>query len=929
MGLMLRRMLVVLGALLALAAWSIAPAAALAGEGCSNEALREQQGSQFLPGCRAYEMVSPPEKLGTDVSAESSRTHASLGESPGLPAAVSFLTLGGFGDVQGTGIGVEYLAQRTGAAGTSGWATHAITPRQDPLTLFATARLLDPRYEAFSDDLSSGVFKAWTPLTEAPNVAEVDNLYLRDDLRTPGAGSFQLLTNAPSPLPASTPKDFIVPRPVVAGASRDLRRVVFESAQDLTAGATGKYLKLYESDGATVRLLAAGPGCPGALKFALFPPGPCSIAGLGASFPNYVPGAVSTDGSRVEFTAPVNAISRTPANAPGAASRVFQFDNGTGANGEALIQLDTSEKASPDVTQEAFYQTASADGSRVFFTSSEHLTEAPSGGLYMWARQPSDEAQSVTVDASGGTFQLTFHSQLTHGVGTLSEGSNVVGSLEGSFAEGQTIVGAGIPAGTTVTGVGSNGTMTLSQSATGEGEQALDASIDATTAPLPFDASAAQVQGALEGLAGIGAGNVTVTGGPGGAGGGAAYVVTFTGALAGVDVAQLSADGTALSGGGASASVVMTQAVRNLTLIGPDVPASQQGGVMGASADGHRVYFISGSGQIVPGGPPVSQAGIYYWQDADGTPGGTLSFVGGLLTNDVSTNIGTIHFQVPMSSRVTPDGRFLLFQAADGSQLRPGVDQTGCAGQENATDNGSAGCAEVYLYSADGSTPTEPDLVCVSCAPGGAPETANAWINVRVGAGGEAPSAHLSRALSDDGRRVFFWTAEPLVPQDTNGRADVYEYDMASGTVHLLSGGDEPTDSYFLDSSGDGQDAYFATRERLLRWDTDTSVDIYDARVGGGFPQPALPVQQCVGEACHGALTGVPLLGAPASLSFHGAGNLARPAGSHAGSRPSRARRLARALRSCHSKHSRRKRRRCEARVRRRFAKATRDGRAL
>lgn len=54
-----------------------------------------------------------------------------------------------------------------------------------------------------------------------------------------------------------------------------------------------------------------------------------------------------------------------------------------------------------------------------------------------------------------------------------------------------------------------------------------------TTAALPFDASAADVQGALESLSAIGAGNVRVEGGPGDPAGADPYGIVFTGALAG------------------------------------------------------------------------------------------------------------------------------------------------------------------------------------------------------------------------------------------------------------------------------------------------------------------------------------------------------------------------------------------------------------
>jgi hypothetical protein len=58
---MVRRSLVVLGALAALGVWALAPAVASAGEGCANEALREAQGSTYLPDCRGYELVSASE----------------------------------------------------------------------------------------------------------------------------------------------------------------------------------------------------------------------------------------------------------------------------------------------------------------------------------------------------------------------------------------------------------------------------------------------------------------------------------------------------------------------------------------------------------------------------------------------------------------------------------------------------------------------------------------------------------------------------------------------------------------------------------------------------------------------------------------------------------------------------------------------------
>lgn len=79
----------------------------------------------------------------------------------------------------------------------------------------------------------------------------------------------------------------------------------------------------------------------------------------------------------------------------------------------------------------------------------------------------------------------------------------------------------------------------------------------ADTSPnLAFNASSAQVQSALEGLPSIGAGNVSVSGGPGDASGSHPYVVDFLGSLAGTDVPQISvANGTAPLAGKVGAEV--------------------------------------------------------------------------------------------------------------------------------------------------------------------------------------------------------------------------------------------------------------------------------------------------------------------------------------------------------------------------------------
>jgi hypothetical protein len=310
----------------------------------------------------------------------------------------------------------------------------------------------------------------------------------------------------------------------------------------------------------------------------------------------------------------------------------------------------------------------------------------------------------------------------------------------------------------------------------------------------------------------------------------------------------------------------------DLYMYEPDAPASAQltlvsassvnagtvETVVGASDDGRYVYFAC-DGQLVSGEPSADLSGLYVWHDRELAYIGKLVDLGEAMNNSPRTGYD---FVSGMSgARVSPDGRNLLFMTHDDAGLRgrggfPGYDH--------------AGHHEVYLYSFDTRR-----LACASCNPGARAATVDALINVRDGAGNSEVTSKLSHALSDDGHWVFFTTAEALLPEDTNGTLDAYEYDAHSGALHLISSGTDPAPSYFIDASNDGANVFFVTRQRLLGWDVDDSYDLYDARVHGGFPEPAPPAAQCTGEACLGQGTPAPAADSIATSGVRGAGNVA------------------------------------------------------
>ncbi len=735
----------------ALVAVACAPAA-FAGEACPNAAFRTGAAA-LLPECRTFELVSPAQKHGADVAVDPGRVRVSESEAPGLPMAATFSSLGGFGDVLGSGIAFDYLSERSLVAGTQGWATHPITPFQLPMPYTAIITARDPLYEGDADpDLTRMLFRSWSPLTEEPNVAGIPDLYLRDDLRSPGAGSYELLSGAVAPVTPEIPPSSR-DEPQVAGTSADFRHVVFESVYPLTANAPQSTAasKLYESDEGVVRLVGVLPNGS---------PAPRSIAGqtAGTTLGNaaFTPHVVSSDGSRVFFTVPTsNEVT------DGAGALYMRDSHGTASTADdTTVRIDTPEGGAAGGTGKSQYWDAAADGSRVFFTSENALTaDATTAGgmqLYMYdASKPDSDPNNL---------------------------------------------------------------MYISQ------DQEPADSVD------------------------------------------------------------------------------------------------QVLGVLGASNDGHTVYFLQ-QGQIVHGQPQLGKLpgqafipyGIYVWRDGIG-----VQYVGEMGDQQDAPNDlgGAIHAaQDQVGAVVSRDGRFLLI-----SLRKPpwpgGADHGNC-------HDGLTGCQELYLYDAQrGDHP-----VCVSCDPAGVSPSSPAFYYTFAGRGGSQTTAHRTSPLPVDGN-VFFMTSEALVPQDLNGKVDVYEWVRADGSVHLISTGQSPEGSYFLNAIPDGHDVLIATHERLSAWDVDQSADVYDARVDGGVPGP-VTAGVCGGEACKGPLVGAPGSVAFASVGVSGSGNLSgAPVQKPAAKGLTKAQGLAKALSACRKQARARGRRgKCEARARKRYgAKASRRG---
>jgi len=334
---------------------------------------------------------------------------------------------------------------------------------------------------------------------------------------------------------------------------------------------------------------------------------------------------------------------------------------------------------------------------------------------------------------------------------------------------------------------------------------------------------------------------------------------------------------------GTPAPVGIANPCSSLTEVSGNATGADVQSVVNVSADGSRVYFIA-KGVLAPNlgtndaAPVAGDENLYVWEKDAAHPAGQTTFV-----TKLESGIG-------FRPQTTADGRYLLFSTA--SRLV-------------ASDTDEA--PHVYRYDAQTRT-----LLRLST------DTS--------GSGGNEPGVEATlfperSAMSADGGTVVFDTAEALSPADTDGVTDVY--DWHEGHVSLISNGGVTAFGTF-GITPSGRDIFFETAQPLTSGDSGIEGDIYDARVGGGFP--ASTPAQCPGEACQGAPALQPQPpGTSASAAFNGPGSPPAAETPPANPKPkpqTAAQKLAKALKACRAKHNKKQRKACEKRARTTYRRA-------
>jgi hypothetical protein len=268
-----------------------------------------------------------------------------------------------------------------------------------------------------------------------------------------------------------------------------------------------------------------------------------------------------------------------PGNAGGTTPYFVLFDGGPLAAHEYSV-LDAADGSPPlsggAATAAAGRTSRGGSGFEVCNANppSNDICQGGSGGSY----------SDVAVDqATGKVYSIRFGHVLEFSpTGSLirSFGQDVVKSGPDNVTPASAVQSIDVPAGVT----GGEFTLTFGGK---------------TTGPIAYNAAAGSVEAELEALASIGAGNVTVSGGPGAT---AAYTVTFSGALANNPEPLIGVDSTNLVGDVASVSNTTTGAT-GFEICGPSDSCRDFEAIAGSSAGAFK-YSPPPSLVIAPPGAP-------------------------------------------------------------------------------------------------------------------------------------------------------------------------------------------------------------------------------------------------------------------------------------------------------------------------------------
>lgn len=814
---------------------------------CNGERRREQGvAATVLPPCMALELVSPQEKG----SQPANQPQVSQdGERVIFRTAAALAGTGGALNPAGD----LFVSSR----GASGWGD--VSPTVPPAGM-SRGWAATGEATSFTPDFSSWIKAASTPAQEAVGVTQIFNGGL--------GGAFAAASPQVAPLRNPVPSD--VGQADFRGASADHSHIYFTPGRSDEEEASAAYRAAYlpgdpepEGPGAAGNTYVARTSSGGAPSLELLArdrEGKVWGGQCGASLGNddrrkgrRNQGAVSADGSRVYFSTRPSQPSGTPCESASKLRILERRETSQGPWIGPLFSSECSRISPPCPGTGTGSLLGPATGRGNITLGSQELTNVTTNSGAFVAGQTitgTGIPAGTTITAVGsGTLMLSAAATSTEPSGSLAAGSKRVTNVHttaGAFVAGMRIIAPGIPANATIASVPSPGELELSEDATAGGSGVALAADDgddfyegASTDGTKIYFTTSRTLANSDRDVGSPECNAEA-----GAAGCDLYLYDSDREV-GHRLVQVSAGGPGDPSPGKNATVL-----RGVTAISPD---------------GSHVYFVargvltndknSSNEEAVLGQP-----NLYVWDETTEA----TSFIGTLVNADgpllhgggnaLWGQEGTFRdeaYPVPVRGPDggAGDGHTLLFQSK--ASLLP--------------EDTDGGFRDVYRYD---SVSERLELIS-KAAPGGNGGAFDVVAQGRPPNQSFAPGtdvAEQNRWVSEDGDTIIFVTAEPLLPGDVNGRPDAYLW--RDGQLYRLPGtggtGEEHFEQNVLTTmSASGSEIAFATFLPLLPRDKNTAKDVYVARLDGGFVEPESPpaCSPLAENACQPAAGVVP--GAP------------------------------------------------------------------
>jgi hypothetical protein len=357
---------------------------------CPNEALRVGP-SALLPECRAYEMVSPPNKGDGFVLRTFSDQSAPAGND------VAFISTSAFGATETSPVYSLYLSKRDAGAG---WSTESV----DPLSSISRG-ILEIASSGLSEDLGKTLQASYVALT--PGAIEGgSNVYVRDN-RT---GARTLIESAAG---TELYENFAgsLSHPYLGG-SPNWSHLVLDSSAPLAEGVAPGIPQIYDYTDGHIEVVSRLEN------------GEVSTTG---AYRASAEGSVSRDGSRVYFLLGASF---------GGLLYLREGDQRT-------FPVSVSQKEGPEEgeVKAAAFSGASADGSVAYFTTAAELTDAShthgTPSLYRYevgSKEVTDLTPSLESAPEGA--------QVTETFGVSEDGTYVYFAARGALAPGASVASA-------------------------------------------------------------------------------------------------------------------------------------------------------------------------------------------------------------------------------------------------------------------------------------------------------------------------------------------------------------------------------------------------------------------------------------------------------------------------------------------------------